>query len=270
MPKTVNRIFVYPGEEVIYILKITNIGNLVGKNLTVTDALPAGFTYATTSESLVIFDLGDIGIYETKEIIYTVKVGERVAPGIYENNALAKVTNGGRPNNEAFALAKVEVRARTTGPAQPILSLEKSHEKPYANPGDLVTYIITVANAGDGVAKDVKINELLPAGFSAFGGVAEWNIGEVAPGEIRRLEAKVAVGETVVAGLYENTAVLTAGNHPNLEAADVLEVRLGQILGTELPDTGPGGQMIFYFLANSTAILASVYVYFKCNLLTNW
>ncbi|MBU4331596.1 DUF11 domain-containing protein, partial [Patescibacteria group bacterium] len=256
MNKTVDHVFVYPNQEIIYTLEITNIGNEVGENLTVTDSLPEGFTYATTSETIVVWDLGNIASYETKKISYPVKVGAGVLPGIYENNALAKITNVGPPDNVAYGSVEVEVREPTEADF-PILSLEKSHEAPYAKAGDEVAYLLKVSNSGEGTAYEVKLNDVLPADFITKGGITEWVIGDIGPGEIKTVEYVVIVGNDVSPGEYQNTVTLSSTNHDDLEASAVLK-----IIFEELPDTGNGKQMIIYFLGGLFVICSSAYVYF--------
>ena len=244
LEKSVDHEFVNPGSTVTYTLEVTNIGNQTGENLTFDDTLPAGFTYTDTGLTTHHWDLGDIAASESIAIKYDVDIGSDVTAGEYINVAVARITNGGYPDNEATADENLEVRtAGVLGEsASPAPTIEKDITEEFANPGSVLNYTITVLNSGDLPLYDAVVTDTLPAGFTFVEtGLSEhtFTIGEISPGQLVTLEYQVIVSDTAAAGVYLNTAVLTSSNYDPLTTTANTEVRVPEVLGEiSIPETG--------------------------------
>ncbi len=103
------------------------------------------------------------------------------------------------------AVGKPELRSEataTTRVTQPVLEVAKSGKEAILLGRD-VTYEIKVTNTGDAVARDVVVNELLPAGAPVKsasdggrvdGGNLVWNLAPLAPKESRTVSYTLAPG----------------------------------------------------------------------------
>jgi uncharacterized repeat protein (TIGR01451 family) len=116
----------------------------------------------------------------------------------------------------------------------PALVIEKSVLLPFANPGDVnVPYQIVITNNGNLDAFEVVLTDDLPEGFSYAGtksGFKVWNLGDLEPGKIVKIEYQVDVALDVKGGVYTNTATVSASNHPPLLGDADLEIRLVGVL----------------------------------------
>ncbi len=126
----------------------------------------------------------------------------------------------------------------------PTLTIDKTTALPFTNPGEIVEYTITYSNIGDITAFDVVVADSPAIGFTfASNGAASnsWDIGDLLPGETETITYEIAVGEDVIEGFYDNTALITATNHGVVYASATIEVRIPEVLGDdyeELPETG--------------------------------
>jgi uncharacterized repeat protein (TIGR01451 family) len=141
-------------------------------------------------------------------------------------------TNGGGGGGGPIVLGE-------TG--EPILTIEKSVNMKFANPGDEVEYRVKIINHGNLTAFNVTLNDTLPAGFtfSADGSsVKTITVGDLGPGENKEFVYKAKVSDKTVSGIYANVAQAVASNHnPVSDYADV-EVKEIEVLGAELAPTG--------------------------------
>ncbi|MFC5569048.1 OmpA family protein [Lysobacter yangpyeongensis] len=112
------------GDLVRYTLTVQNLGNGRLRNGTIVDTPPAGFTYV--AGSLVVDDEDDAGTAEgagpvrfggldiaghgTATLVYLVRVGAGVRPGVHENSAQAFSPTTGEPISN-IATARVEIVA---------------------------------------------------------------------------------------------------------------------------------------------------------------
>lgn len=239
-----------PNTKVSYTLKITNQGNADGYDLFVTDTLPPNFTYTDIATSTATstgiatstrsWKLGTIKRNKTKTITYSVYVDKEAPAGMYPNTATANVSNGVDPYNHDEDTAEVEVRIPTVFGEEfaPILTIDKEINFSFVNPGQVVTYTVTIRNRGNLAAANVTLVDRLPDGLTFVDNnsqVNSWNIGDLAPSQSVSLSYDVLVGKDAEEGIYENLAVAHADNHPDVSDKEQLEVREIKILG--LPDT---------------------------------
>ncbi|MFC1687407.1 CARDB domain-containing protein [Patescibacteria group bacterium] len=238
--KTVSETTVNPGQTISYTVIITNSGNDTAYNVVLTDTLPTGFTFADTGEGTKSYSLGDLAIDSSISTTYDVVVGEDVDAGLYENLAVASSDNYPDVSDDVSVEVIVPI---VFGEKAPILTIVKTVDAQFANPGSTVTYTVVVENIGDGEAENVMLQDLLPAGFSFPNGTVTktWELGDLLPGESRNISYDVVIDETIKAGTYDNLAVTWADNHDNVTTTVPLEVREVQVLAAEdLPVKGGG------------------------------
>jgi len=243
--KTVSATIVNPGDPVTYTVKVKNIGTDTAINAVMTDTLPAGFTFVTTSPTAAsivgqtgTWNLGNMAVGDEKTITYTVNVAPGTAAGSYDNLAKAKADNA----SEVSTKVTVEVRVpKVLGDeTAPVLQLRKTVSKSTVAPGDVITYTVEIKNTGSGSAINVILTDLLPAGFTFKGTsltMEEWKLGDIAVGETKKVSYQVTVGKSVPNGSYENLAIAQADNHGKVNASVPVNVKRGRVLA-ETVDTG--------------------------------
>jgi uncharacterized repeat protein (TIGR01451 family) len=124
---------------------------------------------------------------------------------------------------------------------KPLLTIEKSVNLEFANPGDKAMYSVKITNSGNLTAFGVTLKDVLPEGLVFSGdNKKEKNIdlGDIKAGETKIIEYEVLVNKTVKAGFYPNMAKAKALNHGEIIDSVDLEVREVKVLGEELVPTG--------------------------------
>lgn len=236
--KLVDKQQVNPGSKLVYTVVVTNTGNDQATNVTVTDTLPTGFTFADTGLNAKTFTLGNLAAGASTSFTYEVNVASDATAGVKENLAKAKADN----YSEVTAKAPVTVIIPQvlSEVALPELTIKKSVDKMFANPGDTVTYTVVVENVGDAAAVNAQLQDLLPAGFTFTDNTASktFPLGTINAGEKKEVTYQVVIGKNVAKGTYDNFAVAWADNHGNVTTSVPLEVRIPQVLGETLPTTG--------------------------------
>jgi len=148
-----------PGETFTYTIWFTTFGNSALTNVVIEDTLPNGISYlsatpAPTSTSPLRWNIGTVQPNSVRSITLRVRA---TGTGVLTNTVCATSDQAPRSCNTET----IEVAAAS------LLYPDKSVTPSTANPGDLVTYTLTVANEGpcpNGVP--LIIRERLPTGFT--------------------------------------------------------------------------------------------------------
>ncbi len=158
---------VQQGETIHYTITVTNDGNVPYENVVVKDELAgavilAGEGYTVNADNTATIANLPVNGSVTVEAEYTVTEAD-LANGAVVN--VASATADPIPNPEGQT--DPETPEGTSDPderkvAKPDLSLEKKADMTVARPGDILTYTLTLANVGDGRAKDVVVTDALP------------------------------------------------------------------------------------------------------------
>jgi len=263
---------VVAGEPLRYTLSVTNEGPANAKNVTVTDTLPQGVTLTGVSSSAwscsttttsVTCTKAALAAGETSDIIITVDVPASTPAGTILTNTAdvaPGTTDPDTTNNSASAETTVITRAD--------LSIAKVDDVDPVDPGETVTYTVTVVNAGPSDAAGVAVNDPLPAGLtlSSTSGCAEdpagaptCTLGTIPAGG----QAVYTVAATVdlsASGTIVNTATVASSTQdpdPSdntavqettvVTEADLSIVKVGQ------PDPVAAGGTVTYTIAVSNA-----------------
>lgn len=190
---------VLAGQTFDYVIEVTNPSQVQATNIVITDNLPAGVTFVSSNppaqggQSLTI-PIGSIPPAGRATATVTVKAN---TSGRYENCAEVK----GDFNLSARCCA-------TTTVVSPKLAIEK-HCPAEVIICDTIEYVIVVRNPGDGVAKNVKVEDRLPEGIVTSDGrnSVSSNVGDLGPGESKEIRYTAKASRT---GKFDNRAVATA------------------------------------------------------------
>ena len=192
--KKANAPTVFAGEFISYTIEVTNFGTAPATNVTVTDQLPTGTFFISADNSvthnagLVTWTLGTINPGVTRIINLVVQVGLTVPNGTVIINGVSvqspdistPVLNDPDPENEVIVVSLPE------------LIVSKFAASPKVNPGNTISYTITVTNLGTANATNVSVTDVLPTGTTF---VSASNGGVHSNGTVTWTIASLPIGE---------------------------------------------------------------------------
>ncbi|MBI4260743.1 MAG: DUF11 domain-containing protein [Actinobacteria bacterium] len=215
------------GDAITYTLVVTNNGPDAAQDVTVTDSLPAGVTFASVDPGdptcgptlgTVTCLLGTMASGESRTITITVNAS---SVGTHTNTAVVTSSSPTDPD-----LDNNEATEETTVAPQADLRIEKSDSDDPVTEGAVFDYTVVVTNDGPDAAQDVTVTDLLPAGVSfvsadpgfpdCTGGIVsvQCNLGTMASGTSRTITITVAAEEV---GTHENSvSVASSTDDPNV------------------------------------------------------
>lgn len=188
-------------DPITYEIVVTNTGDGPATGVTVYDRLPAGLT-STDGRSELTWDLGTLGAGESQVLTAT---AEASSTGSYTNTAT--VTADGGLTADASA---------TTTVRQPVLGITKTVDRDSFYAGRAITWTITVSSSGDVEARDVVLEDAVPAGTTfvsasdggqLIGGNVSWNLGTMPTGSSKTVTMTVRADTQ---GTIRNTATARA------------------------------------------------------------
>ncbi len=203
---------VIAGETITFTLPVTNFGPSGATNITIADVLPAGLTFSGGSAgctavgqtvtcavgSLTAGNAAAVSIVAQTSPALTATIANTATASAYEYDPASG-------NNTATATTAVSTRAD--------LQLTQTDNPDPVNATEIVTYTLTLTNAGPSDAQSVMLTDTLPSGFaaqSAAGCIAIGQnitcaIGTLAAGNVavRQITAQV---DGDAAGTFNNSA----------------------------------------------------------------
>lgn len=193
----------YPGEPIAYDLTIANAGTMTATQLLVRDQLPVGAVYVsggTLVGSEVQWIIAALGPGDTVTRRFTVTAADDIV-----NNTYSVLDENG-----FGAVGAVSV---STQVGLPTLTIVKSGPTA-ANPGDPITYNITVANtSAQFEATNLIVRDAVPDGATYVSGGDNfdgtdvgWQVAVLAPGAEVVLHFTVTAGSDIVNDDYEVSA----------------------------------------------------------------
>ncbi|MBE6759555.1 MAG: DUF11 domain-containing protein, partial [Ruminococcaceae bacterium] len=244
---------VRPGEEIEYIITLTNTRIDDVNNVVIEDYIPDGMTFVSAStggqyaDGKVVWNVGTIPVGASKTVFFTARVNDELTGyGNLRNVASATYTN--RDNEPEDRIYSNEI-------THPILDakLESFTDQPDANltEGDKITYKITVTNEGSVEKTNIPVIADIPEGttfVSSEDGICDGDnfvttIPELRPGETVELYYTVVI-DKLPDGVYEidipNIAEVDGDNTNDVldEAyVGILVVKYVDYDGTELCET---------------------------------
>ncbi|WP_028322287.1 IPTL-CTERM sorting domain-containing protein [Desulfatiglans anilini] len=256
----------YPGQNISYTIKVSNIGGTAAYDVILMDSLPAELIYQSSnpggshSDGLVIWQLETIEPGGERIVVVTVKVADDI-----ENNTPLKDTASvvwknaaeqgfgpvaGTADTVVYTLSRLQITK--SGPAE-------------AEVNSLITYTGVLANIGGTVAKNVVLVDQLPPGVSfvsssqnalydAVANTVTWNLGDIGagvslPGWLTVRIAGDLANASVLTDVFSATGQDPLGNPiPEATATAETTVYTHPLLGID--KTGPAqaypGQNIEY------------------------
>jgi large repetitive protein len=216
-----------PGEILTYTITVTNNGRSDGQGVTLTDSLPAQFLYqsysatkgACTGTSTITCTPGVVIPGEIVTITLVGRVNPAASPGTIMNTVIVTSTS---PDPDPGNNSATENTTITGGTAD--LQITKQDMIDPVRAGELLTYIITINNAGPSNASGVMVSDSLPVGVtlqsatSSQGSciLSQCNLGGIAAIGRATITMTVSVDPSAT-GVIANTATLSANEtDPNM------------------------------------------------------
>ncbi len=200
------------GQVAKFKIAVKNVGRVLATGVNVSDQIPAGADLVTSvpepsqksADGKIQWSLGDLAPGEEKIISLDLRPNR---PG--EIGSVAQVT---------FA-SQASSRTRVT---RPVLAVEHSGP-PRILVGDLVPLKIVIHNRGDGVAKDVVVQEAVPLQlkFNDEFRDLEYPIGDIPPGQSREINLNLVAVE---AGRFQNLVAVKGKG--DIEAEHKIEMEV--------------------------------------------
>jgi large repetitive protein len=223
LSKTVNSPSSSAGQNVIFTITINNDGPNAANGVVVTDLLPAGLAFVSSTPSQGTYNstngqwsLGTIANGASATLALTARATTAGAlTNVAEITASSAFDADSTPGNNVAteddrAVAVVNVEAAD-------LSLTNVVNRTAARVGENVIYTITLSNAGPSTATGVTVSSVIPAGLTlvsntpsvgSFNG-SIWNVGTLANGATATLALTTRI-DTI--GSKTVTAQVTAAN----------------------------------------------------------
>jgi uncharacterized repeat protein (TIGR01451 family) len=222
------------GDPIGFTITVTNNGQGTARSVELSDTLPAaaGLNWAITptvagcqlAGGALTCDFGDLTSGQSASVHITSPTSA-ASCGTLNNTAIVTLANG----SAAPAGDEVVVNC-------PSLSISKTADADSVSAGDPIGFTITVANAGPGTARDVTLNDTLPAGpginwtispavagCQISGGALTCDFGDLAAGASASVHVVSATSAASCAE-YPNTATAQASNNPAVSASDTTTV----------------------------------------------
>ncbi len=210
------------GDLVTYTITITNTGPGSARSVDVKDQLPAGMSLVSSGASGggicggAVCQFGTLAVNATRTITVVARVAANTAAGALTNTAAVYSTDEINTANDTATAA-------TTVTTSADLSIGKTASPDPIVPGQSLTYLLTVANAGPSDAQTVVVTDTLPAGFTASSisssqgacSALPCALGTLPAGGSATVTIIGAVAATVTTSLTNLAGVSSATSDPN-------------------------------------------------------
>ena len=234
------------GPVIDFRTEVTNVGTAVAKGVVVTNKLPAGLDYSTSTPSvtgdqmgLVTWNLGDLAPGQTRRIVCTVipKV-----TGAYTNRAEARDAAGHNwESSSSVVVGEPKLSVVTSGPKIRMVNRPASYQITISNPGSMpVTNVIVTSEVTEGMTlvnasaggfyrkePQKRFDKLLNRDVSYQ--EVRWSLGTLAAGERKALQM---VLQTANPGKLDHRVTATADR--NLEQHSEVQTEFEEATGITL------------------------------------
>ena len=237
------------GDPIGFTLTVTNSGEGLAHDVTLTDTLPsnAGLSWSEDPDNpdcsisaagVLSCDFGDLAPGASVSV-HVSSPTTFASCGLINNTGMAS-SNGSGSDEDSDSVTVL----------CPDLDVTKTADAASVSAGEEIGFTITVSNAGPGVAKDVTINDPLPTGTGVVwsedpdnpdceivANTLSCDFGDLASGASRTVHVSSPT-TSASCKAYPNTASLSAENHPDLEASATTTVNCGDIEIEKVADAG--------------------------------
>lgn len=166
-----------PGDEISFIIKVSNVSDRQLNNLVVTEELPTGFSFIKASREneseggtsdanydentrIITWNINKLEQYKNTKLLLTVKVNElQENITISKMNTVVKAKADGTDTYESNNLL-IDV-------AKPVLVISQTTDTKdtYVKEGDKISYKFTVRNEGKATAQNIVLTDIIPEGL---------------------------------------------------------------------------------------------------------
>ena len=276
-----------PGQEIVYTIRYTNTGAVPAEGVQITDTLPLSLTglISATSAGATVEHVGQTitwtltspvgrGASGDVWITATVTITAQEGAVLVNTAGLVVITTTEMITTDNSALASTTVQL-------PSLSITKTVEPAAAVlPDDLLTYTLTISNAGLGDATGLVISDTVPLsttyqplscsggnGCGESGGVVTWTMALLPAGEERsvtftvQVNSDVEFGTTILNETYDvaSTQGMTAtADAPVGTMVDVVR-DLSLEPPTQVASILPGAQWVYIHTLKNLGNLAATF-----------
>jgi uncharacterized repeat protein (TIGR01451 family) len=229
--KTVDDAAPSEGGTIDYTVVVTNNGPDAATTVEVTDVLPTGVTYSSSSATQ--------GSYASGTGIWSVGTVANAASDTLTITATVDVGTGGTTIvNTATATGSDQADSNSANDSDTAditvqeadLAVTKSVDDTFPNEGDTINYTVTLTNNGPDATTNVAVTDSLPAGVTYVSssatqgtyssGTGIWSVASLANGASDTLTITVTVDAGTNGQTIDNTASVTASDQPDNNPAD--------------------------------------------------
>jgi uncharacterized repeat protein (TIGR01451 family) len=216
--KTDNADPVVAGNTLSYTVVVNNAGPNTAENVVVTDTLPAGVTFVSTTgctndpNGVPICNLGNIPAGGSEQFAIEVTVDQGTSGTITNTASVTSDTNDPDGSNNSTT------ENTTVNQPRADLSITKSDNADPVLPGTFLTYTVVVNNAGPQTAENVVVADTLPAGVTFVqtsgcnndpNGVPTCNLGNIPAGGSAQYTIDVSI-DAGTSGTITNEVSVTS------------------------------------------------------------
>jgi uncharacterized repeat protein (TIGR01451 family) len=213
------------GDTITYTVSLTNNGPNNATNVTVTDQLPAGLTFVSSSAGAAydsttgLWTVGNLANGAIAVLTITAIVSSPQAILNVASISHADQFDPDTNNNSASILET---------PQQADLAVSKTVDNPTPNVGAIITYTITLVDNGPDPATGITVQDNLPAGVTFLSSTASqgsydpntgvWTVGDITALTIGTPKVLTITGQVTSLNVQPNTATITHADQfdPNL------------------------------------------------------
>ncbi|MBU7038914.1 MAG: DUF11 domain-containing protein, partial [Theionarchaea archaeon] len=232
LEKTVNDSTPNIGDNVIFTITVYNDGPNDATSVSVEDLLPAGLNYVSSTPSQGSYD-NVTGIWTIGTIPNGGSATLQITTQVTTSGSIKNVAQiyssfesdpDSTPNNDDGDQSEDDEDFETiTVPPSADLRIDKTVSDSTPNPGDTITFTITVYNDGPDAATNLTLEDVIPSGFVYSAGTIAggdsrddsgaptltWTINSLSSGNNVSLTFQVVVQAS---GTYKNVAQVTASD----------------------------------------------------------
>lgn len=245
MIKSVDKKEYQINDTVTYTIKIFNSGNSIANNLYFTDTLDERFTYleSSSTKGSIMFDTNkislDIPSIEVNEVI-TITLKVKVNNLAKENDIIGN--NATLKTEDKTLESNVDIKIIDSN-----LVITKTSNKNILSNNDELIYIINVKNIGKGIAKNIKVIDvldnrlklLLAANSIVEDNVITWNIDTLKSNEEVTFTILIKINDDKEVDKINNKVTLKEGDKPDKEDnVDIDIINKKEEVKEENPSTG--------------------------------
>ncbi|GEM_PF-2084225 len=193
--KTDGGLSAIPGEVLVYTLNYANLGDQDAAGVVITETVPAYTTFDATGNpgwtcvngapagTTCTYDAGDLPANDSGNVTFSVRIAQPLPASATIISNTAAITDDGTGGEDANLNNNVTT-ITTAAFAAPTLVASKDDGRASAQPGDTLSYLITITNTGDLEATGIRITDTLPlhtmfvaasdSGYTTTSGIVAW------------------------------------------------------------------------------------------------